>query len=36
MKDASEEAHYMASLVHNLGAAAKLEAGEPQRGAPSR
>ena len=28
VKDASEEAHYMASLVHNLGAAAKLEAGE--------
>jgi len=26
---ASEEAHYLASLVHNLGAAAKLEAGEP-------
>ncbi|MET0556864.1 MAG: HAMP domain-containing sensor histidine kinase [Vicinamibacteria bacterium] len=30
VKDASEEAHYMASLVHNLGAAAKLEAGETQ------
>jgi len=29
VQDASEEAHYMASLVHNLGAAAKLEAGEP-------
>jgi signal transduction histidine kinase len=29
VRDASEEAHYMASLVHNLGAAAKLEAGEP-------
>ena len=28
VKDASDEAHYMASLVHNLGAAAKLEAGE--------
>lgn len=26
---AEEEAHYMASLVHNLGAAAKLEAGAP-------
>jgi signal transduction histidine kinase len=29
VQDASEEAHYLASLVHNLGAAAKLEAGEP-------
>jgi signal transduction histidine kinase len=29
VQDASEEAHHMASLVHNLGAAAKLEAGEP-------
>jgi signal transduction histidine kinase len=26
---ASEEAHYLASLVHNLSAAAKLETGEP-------
>jgi signal transduction histidine kinase len=26
---AIEEAHYMASLVHNLGAVAKLDAGEP-------
>jgi signal transduction histidine kinase len=29
VQSASEEAHYLASLVHNLGAAAKLEAGEP-------
>jgi two-component system sensor histidine kinase BaeS len=31
---AMDEAHYIASLVHNLGAAAKLDAGEPglQRG----
>ncbi|SEL02886.1 Signal transduction histidine kinase [Stigmatella aurantiaca] len=31
---ASQEAHYMAALIHNLGAAARLEAGEPsvQRG----
>jgi signal transduction histidine kinase len=29
VQGASEEAHYLASLVHNLGAAAKLEAGEP-------
>jgi signal transduction histidine kinase len=31
---ASQEAHYMAALLHNLGAAARLEAGEPgvQRG----
>jgi signal transduction histidine kinase len=27
---AMNEAHYMASLIHNLAAAAKLEAGEPQ------
>jgi signal transduction histidine kinase len=27
---ALEETHYLASLVHNLGAAAKLEAGEPE------
>lgn len=27
---ALEETHYMASLMHNLGAAAKLEAGEPE------
>ncbi|SEU31681.1 sensor histidine kinase [Stigmatella erecta] len=26
---ASQEAHYMAALIHNLGAAARLEAGEP-------
>lgn len=26
---ASREAHYMAALIHNLGAAARLEAGEP-------
>ncbi|EPX59982.1 hypothetical protein D187_002068 [Cystobacter fuscus DSM 2262] len=26
---ASQEAHYMAALLHNLGAAARLEAGEP-------
>jgi signal transduction histidine kinase len=33
VRDALEEAHYMASLLHNLGAAAKLEAGphEPAR-----
>ena len=29
VQSASEEVHYLASLVHNLGAAAKLEAGEP-------
>jgi signal transduction histidine kinase len=29
MNGAVQEAHYMASLVHNLAAAAKLEAGEP-------
>lgn len=28
---ASQEAHYMAALLHNLGAAARLEAGEPGR-----
>ncbi len=28
--DALEEAHYIASLLHNLGAAAKLEAPEPE------
>lgn len=28
LRDALEEAHYLGSLVHNLGAAAKLEAGE--------
>ncbi|WNG33021.1 HAMP domain-containing histidine kinase [Archangium violaceum] len=26
---ASQESHYMAALIHNLGAAARLEAGEP-------
>ncbi|RKI01937.1 HAMP domain-containing protein [Corallococcus sp. AB004] len=30
MLSAMSEAHYMASLVHNLGAAARLEAGAPQ------
>ncbi|TSC26546.1 cell wall metabolism sensor histidine kinase WalK [Corallococcus sp. Z5C101001] len=30
MHSAMSEAHYMASLVHNLGAAARLEAGAPQ------
>jgi signal transduction histidine kinase len=30
MASAMSEAHYMASLVHNLAAAARLEAGEPQ------
>jgi signal transduction histidine kinase len=30
MVSAMSEAHYMASLVHNLGAAARLEAGAPQ------
>ncbi|RKH27648.1 sensor histidine kinase [Corallococcus sp. CA041A] len=30
MLSAMNEAHYMASLVHNLGAAARLEAGAPQ------
>lgn len=30
VKDAADEAQYMASLVHNLGVAAKLEAGETQ------
>jgi signal transduction histidine kinase len=30
VRDALEESHYLASLVQNLGAAAKLEAGEPE------
>lgn len=30
VRAASQEAHYIASLVHNLSIAAKLEAGEPQ------
>ena len=30
VQEASQEAHYIASLVHNLSIAAKLEAGEPQ------
>ena len=30
VQSASQEAHYIASLVHNLSIAAKLEAGEPQ------
>ena len=30
VKSAMNEAHYMASLMHNLGVAAKLEAGDPQ------
>jgi signal transduction histidine kinase len=33
VQEAAEEAHYMASLVRNLGVAARLEAGEPS---PSR
>jgi signal transduction histidine kinase len=30
VREALEESHYLASLVQNLGAAAKLEGGEPQ------